>query len=102
MVGAGIAKAGVHVVNLDVLQKTAVFIVYSPLLGLLLAFVLIVLVMWLVHRSRSKRRVNRTFRSCSWCRRQRSASVTAPTMRRRRWASSRRCWSVRTSSMPAS
>ena len=63
MVGAGIAKAGVDVVNRDLLQKTAVFIVYSPLLGLLLGFVLIVLVMWLVHRRRSKRRVNRTFRS---------------------------------------
>jgi PiT family inorganic phosphate transporter len=63
MVGAGIAKAGFHVVNLDLLQKTAVFIVYSPLLGLLLGFVLIVLAMWLVHRRRSKRRVNRTFRS---------------------------------------
>ncbi len=63
MVGAGIAKAGVDVVNRDLLQKTAVFIVYSPLLGLLLGFVLIVGVMWLVHRRRSKRRVNRTFRS---------------------------------------
>jgi inorganic phosphate transporter, PiT family len=63
MVGAGIAKAGGHVVNLDLLQKTAVFIVYSPLLGLLLGFVLIVLVMWLVHRSRNKRGVNRSFRS---------------------------------------
>jgi len=63
MVGAGIAKGGVQVVNRDVLRKTAVFIVYSPLLGLLLAFVLIVGVMWLVHRRRNKRRVNRTFRS---------------------------------------
>jgi PiT family inorganic phosphate transporter len=63
MVGAGIAKSGGHVVNLDRVQKTGVFIVYSPLLGLLLGFVLIVLVMWLVHRSRHKRRVNRTFRS---------------------------------------
>ncbi|HVE17692.1 MAG TPA: inorganic phosphate transporter [Ilumatobacteraceae bacterium] len=63
MVGAGIAKSGGHVVNLDRVQKTGVFIVYSPLLGLLLGFVLIVLVMWLVHRSRNKRRVNRTFRS---------------------------------------
>jgi PiT family inorganic phosphate transporter len=63
MVGAGIAKSGGHVVNLDRVQKTAVFIVYSPLLGLLLAFVLIVLVMWLVHRSHNKRGVNRTFRS---------------------------------------
>ena len=62
MVGAGIAKSGGHVVNLDRVKKTAVFIVYSPLLGLLLAFTLIVLVMWVVHRSNSKRGVNRTFR----------------------------------------
>ncbi len=63
MVGAGIAKSGGHVVNLDRVQKTAVFIVYSPLLGLVLAFVLIVAVMWLVHRSRKKRAINKTFRS---------------------------------------
>jgi PiT family inorganic phosphate transporter len=63
MVGAGIAKGGLDVVNRDVLRKTAVFIVYSPLLGLLLGFVLVVGVMWLVHRRRNKRRVNRTFRS---------------------------------------
>ncbi|MEP7113216.1 MAG: inorganic phosphate transporter [Ilumatobacteraceae bacterium] len=63
MVGAGIAKAGGHVVNLHTVRKTAVFIVYSPLLGLLLAFSLIVAVMWLVHRSHNKRGVNRTFRS---------------------------------------
>jgi len=63
MVGAGIAKDGAHVVNLAPLQKTAVFIVYSPLIGLFLGFVLIICVMWLVHRRRNKRRVNRTFRS---------------------------------------
>ncbi|HSB86646.1 MAG TPA: inorganic phosphate transporter [Ilumatobacteraceae bacterium] len=63
MVGAGIAKSGGHVVNLDRVEKTAVFIVYSPLLGLLLAFTLVVLLMWLVHRSHRKRAVNRTFRS---------------------------------------
>src|SRR3954451_2705306 len=63
MVGAGIAKGGVDVVNGEVLRKTAVFIVYSPLLGLLLGFVLVVAVMWLVHRKRNKRRINRTFRS---------------------------------------
>lgn len=63
MIGAGIAKAGGHVVVLDGLAKTGVFIVYSPLIGLALAFVLIVGVMWLVHRSRAKRAVNRTFRS---------------------------------------
>src|SRR6185295_1920926 len=63
MVGAGIAKSGGHVVNLNQVRKTAVFVIYSPLLGLLLAFSLVVLVMWLVHRSHNKRRVNKTFRS---------------------------------------
>ncbi|MEI7547148.1 MAG: inorganic phosphate transporter [Actinomycetota bacterium] len=62
MVGAGIAKAGGHVVNVTTLQKTAVFIIYSPLIGLALAFTLIVLISWLVHRMRNKRAVNTTFR----------------------------------------
>ena len=39
------------------------FIIYSPLIGLMLAFSLIVLVMWIVHRIRAKNRVNKTFRS---------------------------------------
>ena len=63
MVGAGIAKSGGHVVSLKTLQKTGVFILYSPLIGLLLGFSLIVIVMWIVHRIRNKHAVNRTFRS---------------------------------------
>jgi len=62
VVGAGIAKSGAHVVNLDQLRKTAVFIFYSPLIGLALGFSLIILVMWIVHRMQARRRVNRTFR----------------------------------------
>jgi PiT family inorganic phosphate transporter len=62
IVGAGIAKSGAHVVNLDQLRKTATFIFYSPLLGLALGFTLIIAVMWIVHRFRNRRRVNRTFR----------------------------------------
>ena len=62
IVGAGMAKAGGHVVNLPLLKKTGVFIIYSPLLGLMLAFSLVVTVMWLVHRLRNKQRVNRSFR----------------------------------------
>ena len=62
MVGAGLAKSGFHVVNWDKLRKTAVFIVYSPLIGLALGFVLIVMVMWIVHRIKAKRKVERTFR----------------------------------------
>ena len=63
MIGAGIAKGGGHVVNTDRIRKTAVFIVYSPLLGLMLGFSLVVIVMWIVHRMKKKRAVNRTFRS---------------------------------------
>ncbi len=62
MVGAGIAKAGGHVVSLNTLKKTGVFIIYSPLIGLLLGFTLLILVMWIVHKIRAKRAVNKTFR----------------------------------------
>lgn len=62
MVGAGIAKAGGHVVNLVTLKKTAVFIIYSPLIGMVLGFGMVILIAWLVHRIRAKRRVNKTFR----------------------------------------
>lgn len=63
LVGAGLAKSGPDIVNWERIRRTAVFIVYSPLFGLALGFVLIVLVMWSVHRVRAKRRVERTFRS---------------------------------------
>ena len=63
MIGAGVAKAGPDVVNWDKVRRTAVFIIYSPLIGLALGFTLVVLVMWIVHRMRARRRVERTFRS---------------------------------------
>ena len=65
MVGAGFAKAGPDVFTNETmitLRKTGVFIIYSPLIGLLLASRLIVIVMWIVHRIRNKHAVNRTFR----------------------------------------
>ncbi|HEX9260251.1 MAG TPA: inorganic phosphate transporter [Acidimicrobiales bacterium] len=63
MVGAAVAKAGFDAVIFEGLRKIGVFIVYSPLIGLALAFTLFVLVSWIVYRRRSPRRVNRTFRS---------------------------------------
>lgn len=62
MIGAGVAKAGFDVVIVDGVRKIGVFIVYSPLVGLVLAFTLLILVMWIVHRFRHPHRVNRTFR----------------------------------------
>ena len=62
MVGAGIAKAGGHVVLIEGLKKIGVFIVFSPLVGLVLAFTIFILVSWAIHRIRHPDRVNKAFR----------------------------------------
>ncbi len=62
LVGAAVAKAGWDAVIYEGLQTIGVFIVYSPLIGLALAFVLIIGIMWLVHRSRRPHTVDRSFR----------------------------------------
>ena len=62
MVGAAVAKAGFGAIIPEGLQKIGVFIVYSPLIGLALAFIIIIAIVWAVHRSRRPRRVNQTFR----------------------------------------
>jgi PiT family inorganic phosphate transporter len=61
--GAAVAKAGFDVLITSGLAKIGVFIVYSPLIGLALAMILIILVSWIVHRIRRPQGVNRTFRS---------------------------------------
>jgi inorganic phosphate transporter, PiT family len=67
MVGAAVAKAGFDVIVGDGLRKIGVFIVYSPLIGLVLGLTLIIVVMWIVHRRRNPHRVNRTFRVLQLC-----------------------------------
>lgn len=62
IVGAAVVKSGWHSVNRSGLQKIAAFIIYSPLVGLALGFLLILAIMWAVHRSRHPRAVNRSFR----------------------------------------
>ncbi len=62
MIGAAVAKAGFSVLIPEGIRKIGVFIVYSPLIGLVLGFTLIVVVMWTVHKRRHPHRVNRTFR----------------------------------------
>ena len=61
MAGAAIAKAGFGAVILSGLLKIAAFIVLSPLLGLVLGFVIGVGMTWLFHRS-TPRRVDFLFR----------------------------------------
>ena len=63
IVGAGIAKGGGHVVLLEGLKKIGVFIVYSPLVGLVLAFTLFIVVSWAIYRLHRPKRVNKQFRS---------------------------------------
>jgi inorganic phosphate transporter, PiT family len=49
--GAGIAKAGFSVLNAASLEKTALFIVLSPLFGMVLGFLLMLVNLWLFRRS---------------------------------------------------
>ena len=55
LAGAGVAKAGTTVLEVDGLTKIGVSIVLSPLLGLALGFTLMVLVFWLFRRSTPSR-----------------------------------------------
>jgi PiT family inorganic phosphate transporter len=60
-VGAGVAKAGWSVVNAASFQKTLIFIVLSPMIGLALSFGLMLALLWILRRT-TPRRVDRTFR----------------------------------------
>jgi PiT family inorganic phosphate transporter len=62
MAGAAVAKMGWAALSGSGLQKIAVFIVLSPLIGLLLAFTVLVTVYWLFHRRKRVDRLNRGFR----------------------------------------
>jgi PiT family inorganic phosphate transporter len=62
MSGAAVAAAGWGALIGSGFQKIAVFIVLSPLLGLLLAFTIMVLVYWLFHRRKRVDKLNRGFR----------------------------------------
>jgi PiT family inorganic phosphate transporter len=59
--GAGIAKAGFGVLDASSLQKTILFIPLSPLLGLVLGFLLMLASLWIFRRV-SPARVDRLFR----------------------------------------
>jgi len=62
MAGAAVARAGWHSLIAEGFRKIAVFIVLSPIIGLLLGFTILVLVMWAFHRSKRVDRLNRGFR----------------------------------------
>jgi PiT family inorganic phosphate transporter len=60
-VGAGVAKAGWGVINVESLKKTLLFIPLSPLIGLAIAFTTMVGIYWLFRRY-SQWKVDRLFR----------------------------------------
>src|SRR5687767_3505371 len=60
--GAAVAKGGFGVLVPSGLSKIGVFIILSPLLGLALGMLLMVGIMWGVHRYRNVERLNRGFR----------------------------------------
>jgi PiT family inorganic phosphate transporter len=59
--GAGIAKAGFGVLNASSLEKTVLFIVLSPMLGMVLGFLLMLANLWIFRRM-SPARVDGLFR----------------------------------------
>src|SRR5207247_10226029 len=63
MAGAAVAKAGWKSLIGEGFRKIAVFIVLSPLIGLLLGFSILVTVMWVFYLYRAVTRINRGFRS---------------------------------------
>jgi inorganic phosphate transporter, PiT family len=62
MAGAAVAKAGWSSLLAEGFRKIAVFIVLSPIIGLLLGFTILVGVMWAFHKYRRVDRLNRGFR----------------------------------------
>jgi inorganic phosphate transporter, PiT family len=61
LIGAGVSKGGFSVVGVPAVTKTAIFIVVSPVLGMLLASTMMVALAWIFRRF-SPGRVDRWFR----------------------------------------
>src|SRR5256714_6396450 len=62
MAGAAVAHAGWGALVASGFRKIAVFIVLSPILGLLLGFTIMMSVMWAFHRYQKVDKLNRGFR----------------------------------------
>ncbi|HEV3401432.1 MAG TPA: inorganic phosphate transporter [Acidimicrobiales bacterium] len=62
MAGAAVARGGFGVLEEEGLRKIGVFIVLSPLIGLALGLIVILVTMWAFHGYRNVERLNRGFR----------------------------------------
>jgi len=63
LVGAGLAHAGLKVINTGTVLKTVEFIFLAPLIGLVLGFAVMVTVIWIFRRWRPSE-VDKLFRKC--------------------------------------
>jgi PiT family inorganic phosphate transporter len=61
LIGAGVAKGGFKVVGIPAVTKTAIFIVVSPVIGMVLAGTMMVALSWMLRR-RTPGKVDRWFR----------------------------------------
>ncbi len=61
LVGAGLAYKGTAIINWEIVSKTAAFIPIAPLVGLILGFIVMIGVIWLVHKWTPKK-IDTTFR----------------------------------------
>ena len=84
LLGAGVSKGGFSVIQSGV-AKTALFIVVSPVLGLLLGGGMMVLVAWVFRRAQPGR-IDRWFRRSQLLSSRCSASAMGRTTPKRRWA----------------
>src|SRR5437764_7695738 len=60
--GAAVARSGSHIMQSEGLRKIGVFIVLSPLIGLALALILTITILWLFHKVKRVQTLNRGFR----------------------------------------
>ncbi len=85
--GAAVAKAGWGAIIASGWTKTLMFIVLAPLIGMVLGFTLMASITWLFRRW-NPFRLDELFRRLQLVSAASTASATAATTRRRRWASS--------------
>jgi inorganic phosphate transporter, PiT family len=86
LAGAAIAKGGWHAVKTETLRKIAPFIVYSPMVGVTLGFLIIVVVMWIVHKNRNPKATNKVFRKLQLLSAAAFTLAMVPTTHKKPWA----------------
>jgi phosphate/sulfate permease len=86
--GGAIAKAGFSSLLLKGWVPVVTFLVVSPIIGLILGYIFMLVASWFSHKRRSAMQPKKDSRIYNLSRLAPTASVTAPTTLKRRWASS--------------